>query len=101
MLLLSLGSLTANLLMGRARYRVDILVKVHVVERVVVDREHVALDGRQQYELLLVGDAEVSDGFRWYGERVQKFICFDVPYFHVFLTDSEDVLSVQLAKTQV
>lgn len=59
-----------SLLVWIAWNRVNILIKVYIVERVVVDTKCIVLDAGEQDELLLVSDPEVCHGFGWHCKAI-------------------------------
>ena len=89
------------LLLWLRRYRVHIFIEVDVVERLVVDAQRVVLDAREQDELLLVSDAKVRHGLGRHGQAIEKFIGLNIPNFHIFLADSENVFRVLLIESHM
>ena len=67
----------------------------------VVDAQRVVLDAREQDELLLVSDAKVRHGLRRHGKAIEKFIGLNIPNFHIFLADSENVFRVLLIESHM
>ena len=83
------------------RYRVHIFIEVDVVERLVVNAQRVVLNAREQDELLLISDTKVRHGLGWHGQAIEKFIGLNIPNFHIFLADSENVFCVLLIESHM